>query len=107
MKGSNRRRAVTHKGKGRRKNRLSLGGRGKKLGMVLIIVLVVVAMLALGAYTYADLMRTHHESTQLASRQLETKMIVDSGVDYLRIVLRRPDQAQAEAGGLYDAPQQF
>jgi DNA uptake protein ComE-like DNA-binding protein len=79
----------------------------RKPGVVLILVLVVVVMLSLGAYTYATLMRSHRTSALLTSRQLQAKLMVDSGVDYVRIYLSQPADAQAQAGGKYNNPQAF
>jgi len=82
-------------------------GHKSRPGVVLLVVLVVVMMLALGAYTYAALMRSHRESSVLTNRQLQAKLMVDSGIDYTRIYLSRSDDAQSEAGGKYNNPASF
>lgn len=76
-------------------------------GVVLLVVLVVVMMLSLGAYTYVMLMRSHRESSVLTNKQLQAKMMVDSGVDYVRIFLMRGADAQVETGGKYNNLQAF
>ena len=76
-------------------------------GIVLILVLVVVMILALGAYSFTDLMLTHQESTMLSGRQTQTRLLVDSGVEMLRLFLAQNDEAKLEAGGLFDNPDRF
>jgi type II secretory pathway component PulK len=76
-------------------------------GMVLILVLIVVMILALGAYSFTDLMMTHQESTMLSGRQTQTRLLVDSGVEMLRLFLALTDDQKTEAGGLFDNPDRF
>jgi len=76
-------------------------------GVVLILVLVVVMILALGAYSFTDLMLTHQESTTLSGRQTQTRLLVDSGVEMLRLFLAQNEDARTEAGGLFDNPDRF
>jgi type II secretory pathway component PulK len=76
----------------------------KRRAMVLIVVLVVVMMLSLGAYTYVSLMRSHRESSVQTNRQLQAKLMVDSGSDYVRTFLLQNLDAQLEAGGRYNNP---
>ena len=61
--------------------------------MVLILVLIVIVMLSLGAYSFTDLMLAHHEAAQLTGRQVQTRALVDSGVEVVRLFL-----TQTEAG---------
>lgn len=76
----------------------------RRRAMVLIIVLVVVMMLSLAAYTYVSLMRSHRESSVQTNRQLQAKLMVDSGVDHVRTFLLQPLDAQLDAGGRYNNP---
>ncbi len=50
-------------------------------GSVLLIVLVVVALLALGAYTFAEFMIVEAEATSTYGRQVQARMAADSGVE--------------------------
>lgn len=84
----------------------SLALRGRR-GMVLIIVLVVVMILALGAYSFTDLMLTHHEAAMLTGRQIQTRLLLDSGAEMLRLFLSQSEDARLEAGGTYDNPDRF
>jgi type II secretory pathway component PulK len=83
------------------------GSLGNRRGLVLILVLVVVMVLALGAYSFTDLMLTHHEATMLSGRQIQTRLLVDSGVEMVRLFLAQNDQARADAGGMFDNPDRF
>jgi hypothetical protein len=73
-----------------------------KRGMILLIVLVVIMFLALGAYSFSDLMLTHQEAAQLTGRQVQTRMLVESGVEATRFFLSQPKAVRLEAGGVFD-----
>ena len=53
--------------------------------MVLVIVLVVVAVLALGAYAFAELMVSQRAAAKMTGQQLQAKALADSGMDALRV----------------------
>ncbi len=66
--------------------------------MVLVIVLVVVAVLSLTAYTFAELMQAHRQAAAVSGKQIQARLLVDSGVDAVKRPLfppfdRRPDPA--------------
>jgi DNA uptake protein ComE-like DNA-binding protein len=74
-------------------------------GLVLVIVLVTVMFLSLAAYTFARLMSTQSQITRLAGRQVQSKHLVDSGIDYVRMYLALDEASVRELGGRYDNPQ--
>jgi DNA uptake protein ComE-like DNA-binding protein len=76
-------------------------------GIVLLIVLVSIVFLSLAAYTFATLMVTQAQITKLAGRQVQSKYLVDSGTDYLRMYLGLDDASIHELGGRYNNPQYF
>lgn len=76
-------------------------------GFVLVIVLVVVAMLALAAYTFAGLMGTHYGAAKLGGRQLQTRLLVESGIEKIRMYLLMDDAARMESGGHFNNPSIF
>ncbi|MCA9227414.1 MAG: general secretion pathway protein GspK [Planctomycetales bacterium] len=76
-------------------------------GVVLIIVLVVVAILALGAYTFTELMISHDEAALLGGRQVQARALVDSGLDATSMFLAMDPLTQEEMGGWYDNPTYF
>lgn len=81
--------------------------RGQRDGFVLIVVLVVVAILALSAYTYTTLMQTEQQAAQLTGRRIQTRYLVDSGIESVRSFMNQDSAAIAEAGGTYDNPALF
>ena len=74
----------------------------ERRGTILIIVLVVIVLLTLSAYTFTALMRTELEAAQLATRRIQTKYLVDSGVDFSRLILSYDKGTIQEKGGLWD-----
>ena len=56
-------------------------------GTVLLIVLVVVALLALGAYTFAEFMTIEAKATVTFGREVQARALADSGVDLVSSLL--------------------
>jgi type II secretory pathway component PulK len=75
--------------------------------MILLIVLIVVVVLALGAYSFCDLMLAHSDAVAISGRQLQARYLVDSGIDYLKLYLMQDKETISEAGGIYDNPALF
>lgn len=76
-------------------------------GIVLVIVLITIAILALAAYTFAELMITQREAAEYAGQQAQARMLVDSGVEAARTFLMQDPLLQMEMGGHYDNPAAF
>ncbi len=76
-------------------------------GLVLILVLIVIAMLALGAYSFTNLMLAHHEASLITGRQTQARSLVTSGVTATQLFLSQPAADRTDAGGLYDNAQIF
>ena len=76
-------------------------------GVVLLIVLVALMVLILSAYTYTELMRTHHVSANLHGRQVQARFLVDAGVDATRLFLMQTPAVQEESGGHFNNPMYF
>ena len=76
-------------------------------GLVLILVLIVIAMLSLGAYSFTDLMLAQHEAQMLTGRQMQTRVLVDSGVEAVRMFLAQPEAQRTENGGIYENDERF
>lgn len=81
--------------------------RERRSGLVLIIVLVTVVILSLSAYTFTALMQTEEQAARLITRQVQSKYLVDSGVDYTRQYLARDEASIREKGGRWDSADQF
>lgn len=80
---------------------------GEPRGFILLIVLVTIIVLALSAYTFALLMISEDEVTRLTGRRIQSRYLVESGVDFTRLMLSNDDATIHEMGGLWDNPGQF
>ncbi len=88
-------------GRGDRLSRLRLRAR-QRSGAILIIVLITILILSISAYTFCALMLTEDEATRLTARRVKTRYLVESGVEYTRLFLSKPEQDIRELGGRYD-----
>lgn len=79
----------------------------RRRGMVLVIVLVVVALLALAAYTFAELMATNYGAAKLNGRQVQTRLLVESGAEAVRYYLMQDKATREESGGHFNNPNFF
>ncbi len=61
--------------------------RQPRSGSVLLVVLVVIVFLALGAYTFAEMMIVEAESANLHGRRIQARIFADSGVEYVASLL--------------------
>ena len=73
-------------------------------GIVLVIVLIVISVLSLAAYTFCDLMVTQKQATNLSTQQIQTRWLVDAGMDHVRSYLMQSKELQT---GHYDNPPDF
>ncbi len=89
------------------RHRRDAGATRATRGVVLIITLVVVAMLALGAYTFSDLMLTEQESVDLYGDHLQAKALSESGIESARLLLMQDLQTRNQLGGTYNNPTRF
>ena len=80
---------------------------GLRPGIVLVIVLIVISVLSLAAYTFCDLMVTQKRATNLSTQQIQTRWLVDAGMDSVRLYLMQNKETQAETLGHYDNPDYF
>src|SRR5258708_5514422 len=74
-------------------------------GTVLLIVLVVVALLALGAYTFAEFMTIEAKATATFGREVQARALADSGVDLVSSLLLR--RYEPSPRSFYDEPSMF
>ncbi|MDD4266790.1 MAG: type II secretion system protein GspK [Pirellulales bacterium] len=70
--------------------------------MILVVVLVVVSLLSLAALTFSQLMFAEREATELAGRRIQARALVNSGIDYVRLLLAQDEISLLEMGGVYD-----
>lgn len=76
--------------------------RNRRRGSILLISLVAIVMITLAAYTFTAMMLVEEESSRLLVRQVQSKYLVDSGVDYARLFLTNDDDTIMEKGGLWN-----
>ena len=107
-RGSNSRRADTgNRGTTMNTRQTTHRALARRQGMIIVVVLVVVALLALAAYTFAQLMVTHLGAAKLSGRQLQCRAIVESGAEAVRLYLMQDDASRDEAGGHFNNPNYF
>ncbi|NMC20234.1 MAG: general secretion pathway protein GspK, partial [Thermogutta sp.] len=76
-------------------------------GMILLVVLVTVALLALGALTFAELMLAEREGTEIYGRLSQARAAAASGAEVARLLISLDPDQQIENGGWYDNPTWF
>ncbi|MCA9201037.1 MAG: hypothetical protein KDA87_26035, partial [Planctomycetales bacterium] len=79
----------------------------KPSGMILVVVLVIIAMLALSAYTFTDLMLTEKEAAILNGQQIQARNLVDSGVEQIKVYLEMTEDVRYASGGEFNNPALF
>ncbi len=75
-------------------------------GSVLLVVLVVIALLALGAYSFSELMVSESHATGVFGREAQARAAADSGVELAAAVLGLPTEEGAYENVVHD-PQHF
>jgi hypothetical protein len=80
-------------------------GSGERRGSVLLIVLVVVVLLALGAYSFSELMVTENEATVMYGRGVQSRAFADSGVEMVAALLS--NRLVASQTNIFDNPELF
>jgi DNA uptake protein ComE-like DNA-binding protein len=83
------------------------GDNQNRRAVVLVIVLVVVVVLSLAAYTFTNLMQAHRRSAIVAGKQIQARLLVDSGVDAVKLYLMSDEAARNDMGGHFDNPYYF
>lgn len=79
----------------------------KRRGMVIIIVFVLMLVLSLAALTFFTTMQTENKAVRYQGAQIETQFVLDSGIEYLRILLEKNRSDRDAVGGLTDNPALF
>ena len=81
--------------------------RRRKRGVVLLMVLVVIVGLAFSSYAFTTVMQAEQDAAQMTSRRIQSRYLVDSGVEAARLFLSQTDAAIMEQGGVYNNATQF
>ena len=82
-------------------------GRTPRRGIAMIAVLVVVAILALAAYRFSDLMVAEQQAADSYTRSLQARANAASGVNYVAALLAAPNTQSNLNGNYYDNPSMF
>ncbi|MCA9118899.1 MAG: general secretion pathway protein GspK [Planctomycetaceae bacterium] len=81
--------------------------RNRRKGVVLIIVLVVLLVLALAAYSFCDLMLAHRQVATVNGKQLQARMLVQSGAEAIKQYLATDEATRLASGGHFNNPLYF
>ena len=79
----------------------------RRSGSILLVVLVTVAILALSVLAFSSLMLVEEEAARVNTRQIQSKYLVESGVEYTRLFLARPEAEIVQSGRLWDNEDTF
>ena len=79
----------------------------RRSGIVLVMVVVVVAIMALSSYGYTLMMQTENEATLLSGDRIQARLLVDSGVEHVRLFLAQGDEYIEQYGGIFENPDWF
>jgi len=74
---------------------------------ILVLTLVVIALLTLGAMAFFQRMFLEHQATRVHGRQMQTRHLAESGIDYLKYILSQDAETLRQSGGLYLNPDVF
>ncbi len=75
-------------------------------GSVLVVVLVVIALLALGAYSFSEMMVSESQGTSVFGRETQARACADSGIELAAAMLGTPSE-EGIHGNVHHAPQHF
>ncbi len=73
-------------------------------GTVLVLILIVSVLLTLAVFTFSQLMLSERKGAVYGLRQKQTRMLAESGVEWLRLFLSQDQLMIEERGDLYDNP---
>ncbi|MCL2709987.1 MAG: type II secretion system protein GspK [Planctomycetaceae bacterium] len=77
-------------------------------GIILVVVLVVAIVLTLSVFAFSRFMLAQYRGTHTQLRQTQVRLLAESGVEYLRVMLLKDEYTILyELGGLYDNPDLF
>ena len=89
------------------RNHIKRRRRSDRNGSLLLIVLVTIVILSLSAYTFTALMQTEEEIARLETKQVQSKYLVESGLDFIRLFLTNSEATIREKGGRWNNTQYF
>src|SRR5688572_25579437 len=75
-------------------------------GSVLVVVLVVIALLALGAYSFSEMMVSESQATSFFGRETQARACADSGIELAAAMLGTPSE-EGIHGNVHHDPLHF
>jgi type II secretory pathway component PulK len=81
--------------------------RSHRTASVLVLTLIVVALLTLGAMAYFERMFAERRASRASGRQLQSRHLAESGVEYVKAMLMQDPETLKQSGGLFANPQMF
>ncbi|MGL4595818.1 MAG: general secretion pathway protein GspK [Thermoguttaceae bacterium] len=79
----------------------------KHRGVILVAVLVVVVLLTLSVFAFSKFMSAERRGANHSLRQRQSRLLAESGIDYLRVILSQDAYSILEQGGIYDNEDEF
>ena len=76
-------------------------------GVILVVVLIVIVILTLAVFAFSQFMMAQRRGMHTALRQTQVRLLAESGIEYLRVLLLKDQYTILELGGLYDNPDLF
>jgi len=76
-------------------------------GVILVVVLVVIVLLTLSVFVFSKFMLAQRRATNTTLRQTQARLLAESGIEYLRVLLLNDQWTILDLGGLYDNPDLF
>lgn len=74
---------------------------------ILLVVLLVIALMTVSGMAYFEWTYTEHRASEMYARQVQTRALADSGVEYVKTALMLTPTMIEQEGGLYDNPRWF
>ena len=76
-------------------------------GIILVVVLIVIVLLTFSVLVFSKFMTAQRRATNMSIRQTQARLLAESGIEYLRVLLLKDQWTLLELGGLYDNPDEF
>ena len=76
-------------------------------GIILVVVLIVIVLLTLAVFVFSKFMAAQNRIANASQRQTQTRLLAESGIEYLRALLVLDQWTILNNGGLYDNPDLF
>jgi len=79
----------------------------RRRASVLLLALVVIVLLTLGAMSFFDRMFVEHQATEAHIRQTQSRLLAESGLEFIRALTLQDPLTLQQSGGVYSNPALF